>query len=233
MVGAGRANEGLRADWQSQLREVVEVQGFRYVRFHGLFHDDMFVYRENADGAVEPSFQYVDLLFDALLDAAIRPFVELGFMPREIATQTATAFWWGAHGSPPTDFDKWEQLAARTVEHWRDRYGIDEIRTWYYEVWNEPDLRPFFSGTKTQYPDMYARAVRAVKAVDPHLRVAGPATSNFVPDTRFDGETEDTSAQADTLSADDLDTLDRQPVWLQEFLDVAHRDLLPVDFVSS
>ncbi|WP_407319552.1 beta-xylosidase [Isoptericola halotolerans] len=233
VVGAGRANEGLRADWQHQLREVVDVHNFRYVRFHGLFHDDMFVYRENADGVVEPSFQYVDVLFDALLDAGIRPFVELGFMPREIATETATAFWWGAHGSPPTDLDKWEQLVARTVEHWRDRYGIDEIRTWYYEVWNEPNLRPFFRGTRSQYIDMYRRAARAVKAVDPRLRVGGPATSNFVPDTRFDGETEDTSAQADTLSAADLDELDWQPVWLLDFLDVAHRDGLPVDFVST
>ncbi len=233
VVGAGRANEGLRADWQHHLRDVVETHGFRYVRFHGLFHDDMFVYRENAAGEVEPSFQYVDVLFDALLDTGIRPFVEFGFMPRELATDTETAFWWGAHGSPPTDGDKWEQLIARTVEHWRDRYGIDEIRTWYFEVWNEPNLRPFFTGTKSQYIDMYRRAARAVKAVDAELRVGGPATSNFVPDTRFDGEKEDTSAQADTLAAEDLDALDWQPVWVKEFLEIAAREQLPVDFVSS
>ncbi|WP_344737635.1 GH39 family glycosyl hydrolase [Microbacterium awajiense] len=232
VVGAGRANEGLRADWQRQLREVVDTQGFRYVRFHGLYHDDMFVYREEA-GRVEPSFAYVDSLFDALLEAGIRPFVEFGFMPRELATATETAFWWGAHGCPPTDFDKWEQLVAGTVAHWRDRYGLDEIREWYFEVWNEPNLRPFFRGTKSQYLELYRRTARAVKGVDPSLRVGGPATSNFVPDSRFDGETEDTAAHADTVGAPDLDALAWEPVWVAEFLETAGREGLPVDFVST
>lgn len=232
VVGAGRANEGLRADWQQQLQEVVQVHGFQYLRFHGLFHDDMFVYREDESGTVSPSFQYVDRLFDAMLDIGIRPFVELGFMPSEIAVHTATAFWWRANGSPPTDFDKWEQLVARTVEHWRDRYGLEEIRTWYFEVWNEPNLPPFFKGTRSEYLEMYRRAVRAVKNVDSQLRVGGPATSNFVPDGRFDGETEDTSEHAVVLEADDLVALDWKPVWLAEFLQFAETEHLPVDFVS-
>ncbi|MGZ0711897.1 GH39 family glycosyl hydrolase (plasmid) [Coraliomargarita sp. W4R53] len=232
VAGAGRANEGLRADWQRQLGEVVEVQGFKYLRFHGLFHDDMFVYREDESGEVAPSFQYMDVLFDALLDAGIRPFVEFGFMPSEIAVHTATAFWWRANGSPPTDFDKWEMLILRTVEHWRDRYGIDEIRTWYYEVWNEPNLPPFFRGTRSEYLEMYRGAVRAVKSVDDQLRVGGPATSNFVPDARFDGETEDTAQHAAVLAAEDLSALDWKPVWLAEFLAFTQRENLPVDFVS-
>lgn len=233
VAGAGRANEGLRADWQKQLREVVEVQGFEYLRFHGLFHDDMFVYREDETGAVAPSFQYVDSLFDALLEIGIRPFVEFGFMPREIAVHTDTLFWWRANGSPPTDYDKWEQLVLRTVEHWRDRYGIAEIRTWYFEVWNEPNLAPFFRGTRSEYLEMYRRAVRAVKSVDAQLRVGGPATSNFVPDARFDGETEDTSQHAAVLAADDLSALDWKPVWLAEFLAFTEAEGLPVDFIAA
>ncbi|MDZ8200368.1 beta-xylosidase [Microbacterium sp. SSW1-59] len=233
VVGAGRANEGLRADWQRQLREVAEVQGFRYVRFHGLFHDDMFVYREDAQGRLDPSFQYIDTLFDAMLDAGVRPFVEFGFMPSQLATATRTAFWWGANCSPPTDFDAWERLIRLTVEHWRDRYGIDEIRQWYFEVWNEPNLRPFFHGTKSEYIELYRRTARAVKSVDGALPVGGPATSNFVPDTRFDGETEDTSAQIDTREAPDLDALDWKPVWLEEFLGIAASEGLPLDFVST
>ncbi|MDJ0334059.1 beta-xylosidase [Salinibacterium sp. G-O1] len=232
VAGAGRANEGLRADWQRQLREVIEVQGFRYLRFHGLFHDDMFVYREDESGQVAPSFQYMDVLFDALLESGIRPFVEFGFMPSEIAVHTATGFWWRANGSPPTDFDKWEQLVLRTVEHWRDRYGIDEIRTWYFEVWNEPNLAPFFRGTRAEYLEMYKRAARAVKSVDTALRVGGPATSNFVPDARFDGETEDTSQHAMVLAAEDLSALEWKPVWLAEFLAFTEQESLPVDFIS-
>ena len=105
-VGAGRANEALRADWQAHFREAVQVLGARHVRFHGLFHDDMFVYRTDDGGGFGPNqplpepvytFAYVDKVFDAILDAGARPFVELGFMPRELATQTETLFWWKAH----------------------------------------------------------------------------------------------------------------------------------------
>lgn len=98
-VGAGRANEALRADWQAHFREAVKVLGARYVRFHGLFHDDMFVYRTDNGGGFGPpeqltepvyTFAYVDKVFDAILDTGARPFVELGFMPRQLATQTET-----------------------------------------------------------------------------------------------------------------------------------------------
>ena len=86
-VGAGRANEGLRADWQDQLRLAVKECGFKYVRFHGLYHDDMFVYRE-VNGRAIHNFQYVDILCDKLLEIGIKPFVEFGFCPKDLATET-------------------------------------------------------------------------------------------------------------------------------------------------
>ncbi|MFJ8057407.1 beta-xylosidase [Streptomyces sp. NPDC096142] len=231
VVGAGRANEGLRADWQSQLTQAHRLGGFDYVRFHGLFHGDMFVYQE-IDGEVAPSFHYVDLLFDAILAAGMRPFVELGFSPPELAREKATVFWWGANGSPPTDHEKWAALVRATVEHWVGRYGIDEVRAWYFEVWNEPNLGPFFRGTRSEYFELYRVTAEAVKSVDPRLRVGGPATSNFVPDARFDGETEDTTQHETVLTAADLDALDWRPVWLEEFLRFCSGHRLPVDFVS-
>jgi xylan 1,4-beta-xylosidase len=231
VVGAGRANEGLRADWQRQLADAHRLGGFEYVRFHGLFHGDMFVYRE-IDGVVAPSFHYIDVLFDAILAARMRPFVEFGFSPPELARKTATVFWWGGNGAPPTDYAKWAALVRATVEHWIERYGIDEVRTWYFEVWNEPNLGPFFRGTRSEYFELYRATAGAVKAVDADLRVGGPATSNFVPDARFDGETEDTAQHQTVLTAPDLDALDWQPVWLEAFLRFCAANRLPVDFVS-
>jgi xylan 1,4-beta-xylosidase len=155
-AGAGRANEALRADWQRQFTEAVDVLGFKYVRFHGLFHDDMFVYRESYGGGFGPNtpleapvhtFSYVDKVFDFILDNGARPFVELGFMPSELATQTGTVFWWGAHCSPPKDMARWVELVTATVEHWIGRYGIDEVRQWPFEVWNEPNLVPHSRGS--------------------------------------------------------------------------------------
>lgn len=232
VAGAGRAAEGLRADWQAQLAHVVDTVGYRYLRFHGLFHDDMFVYREEA-GVVTPYFQYLDELFDALLRLGIRPFVEFGFMPKELARETNTVFWWGGHGSPPLDMRKWQDLIAATVEHWIERYGLEEVLTWYFEVWNEPNLGPFFRGTRSEYFELYRATATTVKAVHPGLRVGGPATSNFVPDARFDGEVEDTSQHAVVLEAADLGQLEWHPVWLEAFLQFCEDNSLPVDFVSS
>ncbi|MFR9722894.1 GH39 family glycosyl hydrolase [Streptomyces sp. MS19] len=232
VVGAGRANEGLRADWQRQLRTARQECGFDYVRFHGLFHDDMFVYTERENGTPVYNFQYVDALFDALLDAGVRPFVEFGFSPRAMARETETVFWWGAHGAPPTDLARWGALIDRTVRHWVARYGIDEVSRWYFEVWNEANLWGFFHGTRSEYFEIYRVTATAVKAVDPRLRVGGPATSNFVPDERFGGENEDVDKRI-VAGRDDIDTLDWRPVWVEAFLDFCRRENLPVDFVST
>lgn len=230
-VGAGRAAEGLRAAWLEQLKLAHDNCGFRYVRFHGLFHDDMFVYRiEN--GREVWNFQYVDELFDRILAIGMKPFVELGFCPGDLATEKGTVFWWKANGSPPKDYTKWQELVLRLTKHCVARYGIEEVLTWYFEVWNEPNLNPFFRGTKSQYFELYRVSVDAIKSVDPRLRVGGPATSNFVPDTRFAGETEDLQQHKTVTTARDLDALKWEPVWLEEFLAFCQRENLPVDFVS-
>ena len=230
-AGAGRANEGLRADWQEHLRHAVKECGFKYLRFHGLYHDDMFVYREEKGRAIY-NFQYVDILFDKLLEIGIKPFVEFGFCPKDLASETGTVFWWKANGAPPKDFAKWGELIRRTMQHWIARYGLAEVRTWYFEVWNEPNLNPFFRGTKSQYFELYQTTARVLKAIDPLLLVGGPATSNYVPDARFAGETEDFSQHRVVTGAKDINALDWQPVWVKDFLAFCQRENLPVDFVS-
>ena len=121
-VGAGRAAEGLRAGWQEQLRKARAECGFEYLRFHGLFHDDMFVYREE-NGQPVYNFQYVDELFDRLLEIGVRPFVEFGFCPGDLASVKGTVFWWKGHGSPPEDYERWAELVERTVRHWIGAMG--------------------------------------------------------------------------------------------------------------
>lgn len=242
-LGAGRANEALRADWQAHFREAVDTLGARYVRFHGLFHDDMFVYRASNGGGFGPptplekpvyTFAYVDKVFDAILAAGARPFVELGFMPRELATQTETLFWWKAHGSPPNDMEAWVDLVTATVEHWIDRYGRDEVLTWPFEVWNEPNLVPhFWTGTRTEYFQLYEATALALKAIDRRLKVGGPSSSVFVPDSRYDGEYHDKSVEAATAEAADPDALPWKPVWIHELIAYCADRGLPLDFLST
>jgi xylan 1,4-beta-xylosidase len=105
-VGAGRANEGLRADWQRQLRYAKEQLGFRYIRMHGLLHDDMGVYFEDKQGKAIYNWQYIDELYDFLISIHVRPFVEFGFMPKALASGDRTVFWWKANVTPPNAMAK-------------------------------------------------------------------------------------------------------------------------------
>lgn len=177
-VGAGRANEGLRADWQQQLTYVRKECGFRYIRMHGLLTDDMAVYKEDSKGNPVYNYMYVDVLFDFLQSIGMKPFVELGFMPNALASGPQTIFWWRGNVTPPKDYEKWAALIKNLTEHFTERYGDDEVKTWYFEVWNEPNLSPgFWSGTQQDYFKLYKYAAQAIKTVNKDYRVGGPGTA--------------------------------------------------------
>ena len=176
-VGAGRAAEGLRADWQQQLAFVRKECGFRYIRMHGLLTDEMAVYSEDKNGKPQYNFMYIDVLFDFLHSIGMKPFVELGFMPASLASGNKTIFWWRGNVTPPRDYDKWAGLVRNLVEHFTQRYGTDEVKTWYFEVWNEPNLDGFWAGTQQDYFKLYSYSARAIKSVNPAYRVGGPATA--------------------------------------------------------
>jgi len=185
-IGAGRANEGLRADWQQQLALVKKECDFKYIRMHGLLTDDMGVYREDKKGNPEYNYQYIDALFDFLLSIKVKPFVELGFMPSALASGSQTIFWWKGNITPPKDYKKWEDLIRSLTQHFTERYGAEEVKTWYFEVWNEPNLENiFWKGTQAEYFKLYEYSARAVKSVNPAYKVGGPGTAgaNWVPET--------------------------------------------------
>lgn len=184
-VGAGRANEGLRADWQQQLAEIKRDAGFKYLRMHGLLSDDMGVYRVDGQGKEHYNFQYIDALYDYLLGIGIKPFVELGFMPSQMASGDKTIFWWRGNVTPPRSYEAWERLVRALTVHWTERYGADEVASWYFEVWNEPNLDGFWAGSQADYFKLYAHAARAVKSVDARYKVGGPATAGaaWIPET--------------------------------------------------
>lgn len=177
-IGAGRANEGLRADWQRQLLITKQECDFKYIRMHGLLTDDMGVYKIDRDGSPMYNFQYIDVLYDYILEIGMKPFVELGFMPSALASGEQTIFWWRGNVTPPNDYKKWEDLIRNLVQHWTNRYGQEEVKTWYFEVWNEPNLTPgFWSGTQEEYFKLYKHAALAVKSVHAGYKVGGPATA--------------------------------------------------------
>lgn len=236
-VGAGRANEGLRAGWLEHLQLAKEQCGFQYVRMHGLFHDDMFVYFQKSNGKVVYNWQYVDELYDRMLDMGVKPFVELAFFPKDVALKDSkTQFWWKANVSVDrNNFGKWHDLVKAFTQHVVDRYGLEEVKTWYFEVWNEPNLTgngAFFHGTRSDYFRLYKEAALAVKSVNEQLRIGGPATSNFVADKRHDGEVMDHSLSR-FYSQDKINKQQWKGVWIEDFLRYCEKEGLPVDFVST
>ena len=229
---AGRANEGLRAGWREHLKLAAQHCGIRYLRFHGLLHDDMFVCRRQ-DGSLVFNWQYIDDLIDALLANGVRPFVEFGFFPKDLAGESdVRCFWWQAHVTPPEHYRDWSLLVDKLVRHFISRYGLREVRQWYFEVWNEPNLWFFFNSTRTKYFELYRATVTAVKSIDAALKVGGPATSNFVPDERFDGELQ-AGEKSVTSHLKHLGDVEWRGVWIREFLTFCKQENLPLDFVSA
>jgi len=203
MFGSGRAILTLRESYRDDLKSVKQITDFSYVRFHGIFNDEVGIYGEDEQGRPVYNFSYIDQIYDGLLANGVRPFVEISFMPYKLAAANRLqAFWYRPNVSPPKDWNRWDDLVAAFTHHLVDRYGIDEVAQWYFEVWNEPNI-DFWVGDPKQptYWDLYDHTARAVKAVNPRLRIGGPATA--------------------------------QAAWAADFIQHCVDHNVPIDFVSS
>ncbi|MGA9851892.1 MAG: glycosyl hydrolase [Gammaproteobacteria bacterium] len=176
-IGSGHAEETLRADWQMQMQRVHDELGCEYVRFHAILDDDMALALDEMD-TMQYGFHNADLIFDFLTGIGMRPFVELSFMPSALSSGSQTVFNYRGNITPPRDYKQWSGLIDMLVRHWVSRYGIAEVRKWFFEVWNEPNLDAFWTGGQQGYFELYRHTASTIKAVDPVLRVGGPATAN-------------------------------------------------------
>jgi xylan 1,4-beta-xylosidase len=214
--GSGRAILALRASYRQDLATVKQATGFQSIRFHGILDDDVGLYDPDrrthnpgratvaANDASIYNFSYVDEIYDGLLAQGVRPFVELSFMPRKLASdpEDQQPFWYHPNPSPPRSYPDWDALIRAFAQHLIGRYGLDEVSQWKFEVWNEPNL-DFWQGLPKQssYFELYDHTARALKSVSPRLQVGGPATA--------------------------------AAAWVVAFLDHTHRAGVPVDFVST
>lgn len=185
-VGSGHALLALRTDYARQLKFIHDELGIERVRFHGIFNDDMNTKSNlsmvfplpGAEEYKERNFHSCGIAYDNVLAAGMKPFVELGFMPKDLAGgDDQCVFFYKGNISMPADMDAWKQYIMDFIHYLQHRYGEEEVRTWYFEVWNEPDLSAFFHNTQQDYFKLYEATARAVKEADPLIRVGGPATS--------------------------------------------------------
>jgi xylan 1,4-beta-xylosidase len=202
MFGSGRAVLSLRESYRRDLREVKNATDFKYVRFHGILDDEIGVYDETVDGTPIYNFSYVDQIYDGLLQSGVRPYVELSFMPGKLAASPIfQSFWYKPIVSPPKSWEKWDDLVSHFARHLVDRYGIDQVSRWYFEVWNEPNL-DFWAGDPKEetYYQLYDETARALKSVSPRLRVGGPATAQAAWVDRFIQHTVESHVPVDFVS---------------------------------
>ncbi|MFZ3255666.1 MAG: hypothetical protein WBD94_15665 [Candidatus Acidiferrales bacterium] len=203
MFGSGRAVLSLRDSYRQDLRAVKAITGFEYVRFHGIFDDDVGLYSENQSGEPVYNSSSVDQIYDGLLANGVRPYVELSFMPPQLAaTDIHQAFWYHPSVSPPKSWEKWDDLITKFAKHLVNRYGINEVSQWYFEVWNEPNI-DFWAGNPKQstYYELYDHTARDIKRVSARLRIGGPSTA--------------------------------QAAWVSSFIAHAVQNNVPVDFIST
>lgn len=187
MFGSGRAILSLRDDYRKDLRAVKAITGFEYVRFHAIFHDEAGLYNEDKSGAVSYNFSYIDQIYDGLLANGVRPFVELSFMPNQLATGPPDhPFWYKPNPHPPKDYTRWGSMIDAFVRHLLARYGAPEVERWYFEVWNEPNL-DFWAGKPAEdsYYTLYDLTAKTIKQADSKLRVGGPSTAQAAWADRF------------------------------------------------
>jgi xylan 1,4-beta-xylosidase len=176
-IAVGRAYDLLRQDHYEHLQWIQNEIGFAHCRFHGVFEDNMGVVKRTHDGRLLYCWHQVDKAYDSLLKLGLKPFVELNSMPVALASGSTTIFHYEANVTPPKRWEEWGDLVKAFAGHLVDRYGAEEVRQWHFEVWNEPNLACFWTGTQEDYFQLYAVSAHALKSVDAGLRVGGPATS--------------------------------------------------------
>ena len=175
-VGSDYPGTLIRDDSQAQLKVVSDELGFRYIRFHAIFHDVLGTVKIEG-GKTVYDWKKIDQLYDDLLARHIKPFVELGFTPNALATSQNSIFYWHGNTSHPRP-EAWRDLIDAFIHHIESRYGQHEVRSWFFEVWNEPNLSGFWEGADQKaYFELYDTTAKTIKSVDPALKVGGPSTA--------------------------------------------------------
>jgi xylan 1,4-beta-xylosidase len=173
----------VRGDMQRHLEMARAELGARHVRAIGMFDDEMRVFCPGPEsfmgnGTREPrtNWQIVDQVIDSLQDRGLNPMFTTSFVPKAMASGATTIFSTNASTTPPKDLRQWAGLVREAVSHSIERYSLEVVRQWYFEVWNEPNLKGWFwDGTHEQFHDLWRTTHQAIKSVDASLQVGGPS----------------------------------------------------------
>lgn len=179
LINFGRASDGIREDVRGQLRQLQKEIKFEHIRFHGIFFDDMKVYNVSNDGYVSYNWTYVDELFDFFKEVDIKPFVELRFVPSELARSDKTTKDLKANIDLVKHMKLWIDLLKEFIRHCINRYGIEEVTTWYFEVGAEVEFESIFlAGTGGDFFEFFKEIFLGIKSISEELLVGGPGLTH-------------------------------------------------------
>lgn len=180
LVTFGHATYGLRNDMKKQLTDIQKDIRFEYIRFHGIFSDEMMLYNETSSEEVYYNFNHIDSLIDGFLEVGLKPFIELGFMPRKLSSTENKVFLWSCYASAPNNMDKWIAMVREFMKHIINRYGISNVREWYFEFWNEPNLeKVFWDGSREEFFNFFKLTYECIKEIDNKIKIGGFGNLKF------------------------------------------------------
>jgi beta-xylosidase/AraC-like DNA-binding protein len=179
LINAGTAHSILDSNLRKQIKELQQEINFEYLRFEGIFNDDLEVCKGDSLENIHYNWKLVDNIFDFILENNLKPFISLSFMPKLLASKDKTIFYYQANFSPPKNINAWLDLIDAFIIHLINRYGIEEVEKWYFQVWTEFPHQGFhWAGSKEEYFEFYEQTAKKIKDISSTLKV-GPASENF------------------------------------------------------
>lgn len=175
----------VRSDVREHLAMARDEIGLRHVRACAMFSNELRVRTPSlpdwkspaGQRAVVMNWQTVDYCLDGLLDLGLKPVITTCFTPEWMTSNPASCWPDKNRTTPPADLQAWQELVAGCLKHLIQRYGVDEVTSWYFECWNEPNLTGFFNGTQEDFFRLWSSTWHALKAVLPEIRFGGPSTA--------------------------------------------------------
>ncbi|MBQ9031543.1 MAG: helix-turn-helix domain-containing protein [Parasporobacterium sp.] len=177
-ISIGRAISCLRSDMQQQLLRAKREMNLEFVRIRDIFSDDLFVYYEDRNKTPVFSWRALDEIFDFLVSSDLKPFIEIGYMPGQLASRKQYAGWqYHPNVSAPKSAKLWEMLVSSFLTHLISRYGKETIEGWLFDFWTSPNLKlehGYWNDAMENFFHFYRSTYHAVKQTDPMIRLGSP-----------------------------------------------------------
>ena len=184
LINAGYAHDVLDNAKQEQLKSIQQTIGFKYIRCKGILDDDMLLYTKDIDGGVTTNYVYLDQVIDFILSVDAKPMLEFGHMPRLLAKNPIYSFKRPVCLSGPKDIRIWKELITGVMEHLKERYGVDELKEWFFAPWFAIDFHAFGLFDLEDYAAVYQTSYAVIKKISPDLIVCGPGSTLAYPKLR-------------------------------------------------